>query len=94
MTPRTQALAYRIWAYATPRAWDLTAHDIAEALDVAVARVHHVLAVKGWNARTRQSKTEQLYASIGYAQRGNEFAVAGALARHAHKAGNRIPLEG
>jgi len=95
MTPRTQALAYRIWSYATPRAWDLTAYDIAEALEVEVARVHYILAEKGWNARTRNSRTEPIYATIGLAQRPRtDHHVSVALAYYAPRRANRIPLEG
>lgn len=69
MSPRTQALAFRIWAYASPKGWDVSAHDIAEALDVEVRRVHYVLAAKGWNARTRSTRGESRYATLSIATR-------------------------
>ncbi len=80
MTPRTQALAYRIWAFATPKGWNVTAYDIAEALEVEVARVHYILAEKGWNARTRNAKSEPLYATLGSAQRGRDHNISVAMA--------------
>lgn len=94
MTPRTQALAYRIWALASPKGWDLTAYDLAEALEVPVARVHYVLAEKGWNARTRSAKTEPLYASVGSAQRGRDYNVSVAMAFHSPRRYTGNNLEG
>lgn len=54
MNPRTEALAYRIWAYARPLGWDCTAHDIADALGEPWQRVSRVCAVKGWGNRLRK----------------------------------------
>jgi hypothetical protein len=53
MTPRTQALAYRIWGYCDPREWDCTYNEIADALDVSVKRVGKVVQLKGWASRLR-----------------------------------------
>jgi hypothetical protein len=51
--PRTEALAYRIWAYATPREWNVTGKDIAEVLGIPYWAVGTVLQAKGWHDRTR-----------------------------------------
>jgi len=51
--PRTEALAYRIWAYAAPREWNVTGKDIAEALGLPFGAVGMVLQAKGWHNRTR-----------------------------------------
>jgi len=56
--PRTEALAYRIWAYATPREWNVTGKDIAEALGVTYQLVAAILQVKGWVNRTRSNKMD------------------------------------
>jgi hypothetical protein len=53
MTPRAEALAYRIWCYCEPRGWDCTHREVADALDVPLKRVSHVCTVKGWASRLR-----------------------------------------
>lgn len=58
MTPRTNALAYRIWAWASPRGWDVTAGEIADALSdesgqVTPQMVGSVLRAMGWRTRVR-----------------------------------------
>ena len=55
-TPRTEAMAFRIWAYATAREWDCTHGEIAGALGLPLAQVRGVIAVKGWNQRLRNAK--------------------------------------
>lgn len=55
LSPKGEALAFRIWAHATPLSWDLTARDIADALDVKVRSVSGVCAAKGWTTRLRAS---------------------------------------
>lgn len=68
MTPRTAALAYRIWAYASPRGWDVTIPEIAEALDVSWRHVSGALQRKGWNSRVRHVSArgaDSAYKTIG-----------------------------
>lgn len=55
MTPRSEALAFRIWAYCHPLGWDTTVSDIADALDVDAGRVGKILKAKGWTQRLRAS---------------------------------------
>lgn len=45
---QVEALAYRVHGYAKPRKWDCTVREIAEALDIPMVRVRHVLQVKNW----------------------------------------------
>jgi hypothetical protein len=55
MTPRSAALAFRIWQYAEPLGWDCSVKDIAEGLgDVSWQRVRKVLHLKGWSNRVRR----------------------------------------
>jgi hypothetical protein len=75
MTPRTEALAYQIWAFARSSGWDVTAWDIAKELGVQVGRVHYVLKQKGWNARTRSERGECIYASVGFAARNWSYQI-------------------
>lgn len=53
MTPRTEAIAYRIWGYASPRGWDVTVAQICDALSVSASVVGAVLQAKGWHSRVR-----------------------------------------
>ena len=55
MTPRTEALAFRIWAFAKPKDWDCTIHDIAAALEETPQRVTAVCSRKHWIGRLRSS---------------------------------------
>lgn len=53
MTPRTHAIAYRIWAYAAPREWDVTIGEVAEELDLPRRTVKSICIHRGWNERMR-----------------------------------------
>ncbi len=54
VSPKTQALRYRIWAYSNPRGWDVTMQDIADALGESMARVRSCIAnTPGWAGRVR-----------------------------------------
>lgn len=55
MNVTTEALAFRIWAYATPREWNCTAGEIGEALGVSGRTIGQICAVKNWNRRLRQT---------------------------------------
>ena len=54
-SPATQALAYRIWAYCTPREWDCTVVEIAEALGEPMQRINQICRHRRWNHRLRRS---------------------------------------
>jgi hypothetical protein len=60
MTPRSEALAFRIWAYCEPRGWDVTSPEIAEALGEPMPRVRLVCAMKGWTIRLRASQRHDM----------------------------------
>lgn len=55
--PKTQALAYRIWAYAQPREWNCTMQELADALGESVMRITIACRVKGWCGRVRTATT-------------------------------------
>ena len=71
LTPRDEALAYRIWGHALPLGWNLTAAELAEALDVALRRVERVVAAKGWGSRLRT--TRRAYGGAGMTAFVDEF---------------------
>lgn len=53
LSPRTQALAYRIWAYCEPLGWDASVRDIAEALGEPISAISGTVGIKGWHTRLR-----------------------------------------
>ena len=68
LPPRSEALAYRIWAYANPLGWDCTVPEIAEAVGVKPQSVSMLLFNKGWKSRTRTMRTDRnsgLHADFG-----------------------------
>lgn len=53
LSPRSATLAYRIWAIATPRGWDLTLRELADELGESFDRVRSICMHKGWSGRLR-----------------------------------------
>lgn len=54
MTPRTMAIAYRIWVYASAREWNCSAAEIAEGIGESWKRVNMICRNKGWSSRLRK----------------------------------------
>jgi hypothetical protein len=48
MTPRSHAIAYRIWAYAGPLGWNCTIREVADAIGVSFGSVKNIAVSKGW----------------------------------------------
>lgn len=55
MNIQTEALAFRIWAFAKPKDWDCSVHDIADVMKESPQRIAGVCRVKGWTERLRSS---------------------------------------
>ena len=55
LSPRSEALALRIYNHCVPLEWDCTHADVADALGVGVRLVVAVCRDKGWNQRLRVS---------------------------------------
>lgn len=55
MNIKTEAMAFRIWAFAKPRAWDCSIHEISDAVGETPQRISAICRTKGWNARLRSS---------------------------------------
>lgn len=53
MSAHTEAIAYRIWAYAEPLGWDCTVKEIAEALGVGWRTVANTCRHRNWLQRLR-----------------------------------------
>lgn len=60
MNPKTEALAFRIWQWATMREWDCNVNEIADGLGEPLMRVVTVCAIKGWRNRLRVSDSREL----------------------------------
>lgn len=58
LKPATEALAYRIWAYAKPLGWDCTVVEIAEALGASTSAVANTCHRKGWIPRLRAGSAD------------------------------------
>jgi hypothetical protein len=64
MNVKTEALAFRIWAFAKPKGWDCTIYDIADFVRETPQRIVGVCRVKGWNGRLRSSSPYYLDTKI------------------------------
>lgn len=60
MTPKQNALAFRIWQYAEPLGWDCTAAEIADAVRSTPQAVVSVVKMKGWWTRIRTTRSENV----------------------------------
>ena len=58
LSPRSSALAYRIWAVANPRGWDLTLRELADELGESFDRVRSICMHAGWAGRLRVTSPE------------------------------------
>lgn len=59
-TPQQHAIRFRIWQFATPRGWDVTCADIAEALDENPHVIGGVIRKAGWNTRIRKTSYDHM----------------------------------
>lgn len=55
-SPKTKALLFRIWQYAAPHEWNVTAADIANALGVSTQTVANAISRAGWSSRIRTNR--------------------------------------
>ena len=58
MTPATEALAFRIWHYCTPRGWNCTHTEVADALGEAQTLVSGAVRAKVRGNRFRASRRD------------------------------------
>jgi hypothetical protein len=69
LSPRSEALAYRIWAHCGPLGWNTTIADVADALEAPYASVRVILARKGWIRRLRTTKLDCEQLPVHYRSR-------------------------
>jgi hypothetical protein len=55
MTPRQQALAYRIYCHCAPIGWNCTMAEAARALGASLGAVRMAVIAKGWTHRLRRT---------------------------------------
>lgn len=55
MTPKSEAFAFRIWAYANPLEWNVSARELADEFKCSVQRINSICVQKGWTNRLRAS---------------------------------------
>jgi hypothetical protein len=55
LSPRAEALAFRVWQFAEPLGWDCTTTEVADAIRSTPAAVRRVGYLKGWTARFRRT---------------------------------------
>jgi hypothetical protein len=53
MTPRRQAIAFRIWSHAESVGWDITVRELADAIGEKSFTVRNIVVEKGWHGRLR-----------------------------------------
>jgi hypothetical protein len=53
MTPRRQAITFRIWSHAESVGWDITVRDLANAIGENLYTVRNIVVQKGWRDRLR-----------------------------------------
>lgn len=52
--PKTEALAFRIWAFASGRDWNVSIKDVAAHLDENMPRVRAICKSRGWHLLMRK----------------------------------------
>ncbi len=57
-TPAQMALEYRIWAFASPRGWNVTPGEIAAELGVTTQAIRGALERRRWSSRCRVTKQD------------------------------------
>jgi hypothetical protein len=61
MTPKNEALAYRIWCFCTEREWNVTAEEIGEHVGISKRAVIALLGRKRWGGRIRYTSDTEAY---------------------------------
>jgi len=60
LTPRSEAIAYRVWAHCEPIGWNCTIREAAEAIGEPRRRVQTIVSRKGWGSRFRVAVSNRL----------------------------------
>ena len=63
MTPKNEAIAYRIWCFCSEREWNVTAEEIGEHVGISAQHAVRVLAWKRWGGRIRCMSDGEAYLS-------------------------------
>ena len=82
LSPESEALAFRIWAYANPLGWDCTYADAADYLKENRQRVVTICSLKGWTHRFRAPPSAGKQSMAGQYVQFATGGVAGMEQRH------------
>ena len=63
-TPRTEAIAFRMWAYCEPLGWNCTFGEVAEHLGVNIKSVVSVATMRKWTDRMRGNPEPAHYRAV------------------------------
>ena len=74
LSPRSEALAFRIWRECEPIGWNCTVSECAAALDVPQPRVTSIVRAKGWTGRFRRTGLEGTGPNFGEAVSSSDAA--------------------
>lgn len=69
-SPKTLALRFRIWQFAAPKGWDVSVHDIADALGLSWMTARNAVHGAGWSNRIRKVSSEQSHRMASSLYRG------------------------
>jgi hypothetical protein len=58
LSVKSEALAFLIWQYATPREWNVTLAEIADHLGESAYRVSTTMRWRGWISRVRVTSVD------------------------------------
>lgn len=82
LTPKSEALAFRIWQYAAPREWNVTLAEIADHLGESVYRVSTTMRWRGWLSRVRVTQADGVESGFRQVGGTNRYSGQAVASRH------------
>jgi uncharacterized membrane protein len=82
ISPKSEALAFRIWQYATPREWNVTVTEIADHLGEDWRRVGAMMRWRGWLTRVRVTSSSANESGWKLSGAGNVYSGQAVASRH------------
>jgi len=79
---RREALAFRIWQYASAREWNVTLADIADGIGESVERCRSTVVHRGWFQRIRSMSANPV--ENGFRAGANTTVYSGVLVASRH----------
>jgi hypothetical protein len=79
---RREALAFRIWQYASAREWNVTLADIADGIGESIDRCRSTVVHRGWFPRIRSMSAGHLEANPTIGAHTSIHSGVRTVARH------------